>query len=394
MDTLNSVQSIGLTGVILIDIAIGVIFAVLTFALISSAMYEAVAGVFNFRGGHLRRGIRRLLGEKDVQDAVLKHPLIQSLRGPRTFLESMVTFSEEKEDRMPSSIPKAAFAKALVEGLVRRRTQLLEGLKEGDEAFETTVMKLNAEIDKLPVDDRLRARLKGIVDKVDLTKDELAADIERKIASVETELANWFDQSMHRVTGWYVRQTKTMLFFMGFLMAACVNFDIIGYGQELAENDSYRNSVVARAELAVKEGSDQSTALLAASSAKETLENARADDGSISKENADDVIAAIRNVLDTAQTGSQQAIELAGNDASFIGWGHLGSITWTDFLRMFASWFVIGLGCTLGGQFWFDLLKNFFNVRAGANGLNSDIEQIRIDVSGGAAGHKEPKPTG
>ena len=392
MEALQNVQSIGLTGVILIDIAIGIIFAVLTFALISSAMYEAIAGVFNFRGSHLRRGIRRLLVEKDVQDAVLTHPLIQSLRGPRTFLESLVTFSEKETDRMPSSIPKAAFAKALVGGLVRRRTELLEGLQQGDEAFESTVKTLNAEIDKLPLDDRLRARLKGIVDKVDLTKDELAADIEHRIASVETEIANWFDQSMHRVTGWYVRQTKTLLFFIGFLMAASVNFDIIGYGQELVENDSYRNSVVARAELAMAEGSDESTALLAASSASETLENARADDGSISKEDADEVIEAIRNVLDTAQTGSQQAIALAGNNASFIGWGHLGSMGWTDFLRIIASWFVIGLGCTLGGQFWFDLLKNFFHVRAGANGLNSDIEQIRIDVSGGGASHKDANP--
>lgn len=53
-------------------------------------------------------------------------------------------------------------------------------------------------------------------------------------------------------------------------------------------------------------------------------------------------------------------------------------------LQSVISWLAIGLGCTLGGQFWFDLLKSVLNVKAAASGLNSDVKQS-TGASGGQA---------
>lgn len=371
--TMQSIQSIGLTGIILIDIAIGVIFAILTFALISSALYEAISGVLNFRGNHLRTGILRLLEDKEMQGAVLKHPLIQSLRGPRTWVEALVK-GKSDEDRMPSSIPKATFAKAMVEGLIKRKNTLIKELGEADEQIEKALTHVGHEIDKLALDDRLKARLKGIVKTVDLTKEELGDEIERKLREVEAELADWFDKSMDRVTGWYVRRTKTMLFFLGFLMAFAVNFDVIGYSQELARNDALRAQVLAEAQATAESGK------IGVFSVVQEVQTAP--DGSLSAEEFEKLKAAARNVADTATAGLDQIQGTFGDSAAVIGWDGGIPDLW-GLIRMVVSWLIIGLGCTLGGQFWFDLLKNFIKVRAGASGVNSDIKNIQIAVSGG-----------
>lgn len=373
---MQSIQSIGLTGIILIDIAIGVIFAILTFALISSALYEAISGVFNFRGSHLRKGIVRLLGSEELQNRVLNHQLIESLRGPRTSVERMVSV-DKSDERMPSSIPKATFAKALIESLLQRREDFLDDVERTDSAIEMAINDVGQEIDQLAIGERLKARLKDIVKSVDLAKDDLEAQFERiedKLRKAEGDIAEWFDKSMDRVTGWYVRRTKTMLFFLGFAMAAGVNFDVIGYGQELARNDAFRNSIVAQAQVVAAEGPEKAVELLAAQKASSQVSAAKGADGGIDPAGVDALIATLEQVLNTAQAGNAQIVKLADSNTSIIGWEST-DLQLSDWLRMLASWLVIALGCTLGGQFWFDLLKNFIKVRAGASGLDTDSEK-------------------
>ena len=55
-------------------------------------------------------------------------------------------------------------------------------------------------------------------------------------------------------------------------------------------------------------------------------------------------------------------------------------------IQSVVSWLVIGLGCTLGGQFWFDLLRQVVRVKTAASGLNSDLKRATGATGGRAQG--------
>ena len=422
--------NVGLTGIVLIDIGIGVIFAILTFSLIASALQEAIAGLLNYRGEHLRRGILRLIRQAEIGKLVLNHPLIAGLKGPKNMVQKLAQIlfmwgdAAQDTDRMPSSIPKASFARALLESLVSRRDELMAQIGDVSDQAQRAADLLGLEIDKLALDNRLKQRLKEIVSEIDFEplKDRLAdkvdaaeaaakARIETACDQIETELAAWFDNAMDRVTGWYVRRAKTMLFILGFIMAAAVNFDLIGYGQQLARDDALRSAVVARAQAAVASGevgsfqidpgkvSDIARAAKDAAEPTEeqrTAERAMAyfdlnENGEIDQNEArtaDQVLRAAYAVVreDTAEA-IQTIREEFGDGGGTIGASFLAADLRSQ-IRMLLSWLILGLGCTLGGQFWFDLLKTFLRVRAGASGLNSDLETVgrRVDALRGRAG--------
>ena len=433
----------GLTGIVLIDIGIGVIFAILTFSLIASALQEAFAGILNYRGEHLRKGILRLIdgthkpqkkGDslKTLGRAVLDHAAIRGLKGPKNwvqwFLYNFLILGDgaKDEDRMPSSIPRNTFAKALVESLVEYKKELEAKVAAGGARLDEKRNTIDKVIDGLAISDRLKARLKAIVnvDFSELAEDvtgvmdetldaaqQAAIEARRKaitavnaeIAALEDELAQWFDDTMDRVTGWYVRRAKSMLFAIGFVMAAAIGFDIIGYGQQLARDEALRKAIVAEAQVTGETGTIgafsvdaetlQSTALAARQkpanmrTAVEKRALAAVEEFDLDKnpetfteEEADAAAKSLRGVMDalkaTANDGvitiNKTFVEKGATLTTPI-WEH--PVFSAGFWQLLASALIIGLGCTLGGQFWFDLLKTFLKVRAGASGLTTDREK-------------------
>lgn len=371
---MNVIESVGMTGVLLIDIGIGVIFAFLTFSLIASAVQEALAGMLNWRGKHLEKAIRHILAdpgegktslpEQGLDDRLLSHPLINGLKGPRSMITSI--FRGQEYDRMPSAIPKATFARAFLESLVLRRAALTEHVADARDAFGAAVEHVEFEIDRLTIDHQLKARLKKIVETVG-SVDDLAEDVvARKLVQAQAEVELWFDNAMDRVTGWYIRRVKVVLFAIGLLMAGAVNFDMIGYAQELSRNEDLRNRIVAQAEIASESGQ---------LGAYRIIQNADDGDGQLSPAELTEVRAQLRKLEQQVTTGLDTLQNQFADPGAPIGWSGIEKIGPADIARMMLSWVLIGLGCTMGGQFWFDLLKRALKVRAGASGLNSDIKE-------------------
>ena len=653
-----------MTGIALIDVAIGVIFAILTFSLIASSLQEAMASIFNWRGRLLRRGLFRLLESAPVSKKLietsfflptgmskksplhdvrltfdfLNNPSIQALQGSKSFIGGLwdsLTGSgngdaaaqanadrtaarsearaqyrqsmQENEDqlkadgdqdrydtrkkqlaawmsrrevgiedetaiptngmdghgRMPSAIPKETFATALLETLYTRaeaqfehaitearakaetaRTEtqaaveaavrqaqasnqnapgdlqkftdnaqvMLHGIAAPEVAYGKTFaqeMAKNADlaletvrplIDALPMDKRLKDRVKSILKDLSISRElhaqldnlddlfeageaklqQQLAQIDAKVELVRQEIGEWFDRSMDRVTGWYVRRAKYVLFAIGLFMACVVNFDLIGYSGQLLRDEQLRQRIVGQAETSVaaeavaglqvqrqtglifavletnttRDGEisdneftqnqsriqtatrrelglpanpsdpisdDQKTAAIA--TLNETLKSMAGafptdsnGDGTI--DDAERTAAAdayIKNVQ--AQYG--QSVEVLKTQFADQG-VHMGrtckkrkaqdgeswlwalwSDSWTKCVLdqwswpAFLSWLMIGLGCTMGGQFWFDLLKSVFRVRAAASGLNSDLKKLAggVPASGQGAGGQSSPPT-
>lgn len=657
-----------MTGFALLDVAIGVIFAFLTFSLVASSMQEALASIFNWRGRMLRRGLFRLLENEttskklvsqtwiaeaaetaEITVEMLNDPTLRSLQGSksmlgkifgtasailakpwRVFIDAVTfrAFVDEKQSanvdsasrqnrakimkdlgRMPSQIPKETFAKSflntlytkfkdeidakvdevretaassaeelkakfdqaiedaqaaaakarqeaidqgkeppkddpltLSDDLLREARSLLTPQREFVETYATNIATnidkaldgANGLIDKLPMDPALQKKVKAALKSMVISKalkekfdqvdnliggveDEVTKQIERLESYIEkttAEIGDWFDQGMDRVTGWYIRRAKNVLFLLGFMMAMIVNFDIIGYGGQLLNDEDLRNRAVAQAEAAVADGNvgglevqrktaeifaalqvnenrdgeitadeleqnldrispdrrielgideptltqldDQTTddgknkrdVRLEAVAAKlndvfKSMVGAAAvdtnEDGGITDDERDAAaLAYIENVrsefgrsvdlLNTQFAGAKigrtcpvppraSPVEKAEPSAFMAGLGYvtytlyltdIWNFFWEDSLaqcikqswdwQAFISWLLIGFGCTLGGQFWFDMLKNLLKVRTAASGINSDVKKLmggsQDDNSAGQGGASNPNAQG
>lgn len=588
------------TGIALLDVAIGVIFAILTFSLVASTLQEAIASILNWRGRVLRRGLFRLLQEstkadtligrtllpKDLrQDAeltleFLKDPSIRALQGSKSWLGRQFAGNTSDPDleevgRMPSAIPRESFAKALIDTLRRKlmttvvtpspptgaapppgtpatqagpleafarkaaedalndakatyeavragaateaqkayNDMIAKGIKPDDPAtladniLNSTVGVVKPEvayiqayvrslagalsdindgvgkmIAELPMSEDLKQRLRkaiahvsvvhsltsrldDISDTLDVAEDEVTRiirELEAKIAETAEEISAWFDRGMDRVSGWYVRRAKYVLFALGFAMAGAVNFDMLSYGGQLLKDEALRNQIVANAvaadqtqavgELKVSVGAPLT--LLAGQI--DTNNDGKIDDAEIEKFRFDtktldnqgytladlgldpadigigdpavedgqvvkgkragviDVLNPYLNGLDRNGDGkiTEQEIEEVVNatldnvknklDLSLetlndqlaverLNFGWRACKTEPDTMWICAmfncfwnqlslvavlSWFLIGMGCTLGGQFWFDLMKRVIGVRAAASGIDSDLKKL------------------
>ena len=399
-------SSLTLTGIVLVDIAIGLIFAVLVFSLIASAINETIAGVLNFRGEHLLKGMARIVTSRAVISEVLAQPEIRALSGPSNLLQRSIqrlllpkglTIGTE---RLPSAIPGQTFARSLIDALVKARLKTEHELAGSQDATSRALAKINANIDGLELGSELKARLKEVIsridpdrirntlaDRLDGTLDAASEAVARRLEEaqvvLERELAECFENVMDRVTGWYVRRTKTLLFVIGFSMAAALGFDIIGYGKRLIEDDALRSSVLARAEQTGRVTPLNGGALQPPTQANNHalfLQSFDQDqDGQMSPSEA----AAAKQSFEAAisELGSEVRDGLATARAQLDI--SLDRSFWTgDFrsrLQLVISWMIVGLGCTLGGQFWFDLLRRLLKVRAGAAGLlrDQDTEKVR-----------------
>ncbi|MEM9140487.1 MAG: hypothetical protein AAGB15_11725, partial [Pseudomonadota bacterium] len=430
--------------------------------------------------------------------------------------------------------------KTLSDDLVREASALIRPNVAAVEAYakdiaataDEVLARLDDTIASLPMGDALKAKtraalkamavaegLKTRFDQVDQLLDGTAKavtaqiqQLEAVIAETTQEIGDWFDQGMDRVTGWYVRRAKAMLFLTGFVMAMVVNFDIIGYSGQLLRDEQLRERIVAQAEataaagnvaglevdrqtdlilaalavnsdrpdigdtitagevignvakipdetrrtLGLAEGFDPGSADPAVKDASEKAAEAAAktldavfqsmigafpqdtnDDGTISDAERQAAITAYVNnikqtfgqsvdilqtqfgeqgvalgrtcpapapdpgaapaeptlatqALDTVWSGSVLAKAWSGSWLRETFWqGSLSQCikqTWE--WQAFVSWLLIALGCTLGGQFWFDLLRSAIGVRTAAAGVNSDLKAL----VGGAKTKSQDKP--
>ncbi|MEM8793014.1 MAG: hypothetical protein AAGE80_15450 [Pseudomonadota bacterium] len=346
-----------MTGLVYLDIAIGVVFLLLVFSLFASAIQEVISGITGWRGNNLRRGVRWLIegtSDADKQEdfnAIWNSPLIESLHGPGSQFSLLLQGSETK--RAPSYIPPEVFAR-VVWTIVAKERDITELNADAISELETSDKVLHQ---------RLAAVLRGL---------------EGGAEEAEAAIARWYDTAMARISGWYVRNTRMVLFWIGLALAVFTNTDPIRYAGELRQNEALRQEVVAKAE--------QIAAL-------KDLDAVRMQLGAEEPETPPEDLSTLTEQV------KMQAEKLAGelNDIEASGgWAHCGaynpasggSVEQGEFsfacfkATVFRSedianyapgktipnplfgWLLLSFGVMLGAQFWFDLLKRFVSIRS------------------------------
>ncbi|HSF95178.1 MAG TPA: hypothetical protein VLA52_09135, partial [Thermohalobaculum sp.] len=74
-----------MTGIVLLDAAIGIFFALLVYSLAATSIHEAIANLLNLRGKALRAGIYRFVSDS-LGPKVMGEDPIRALHGPGSIL--------------------------------------------------------------------------------------------------------------------------------------------------------------------------------------------------------------------------------------------------------------------------------------------------------------------
>ncbi|MES2342128.1 MAG: hypothetical protein V4597_10655 [Pseudomonadota bacterium] len=325
-----------------VDVAIGLVFTYLLFALLLSTVLEAAAGWFKLRAARLEQAFAQLIehpeavaeernlvarwlsglghgsGTAKVDKAASTATLTPEEAEAATERASGdlgPSFELRHEDiyhhplvggdgsSRPSYVSAANFSSAL-----------LQALRAG--AGGQALAQVEESIDALPPG-RLREALVTALNESEGDWDKLKAGIER-----------WYDGAMDRLSGQYKRYTQLITFILGLILAVAFNVDTIRIVQRLYAEPTLRAAMVEQARKTVEAGAPEASKAGDLPAKAAAVERAR-----------DDLL---RNAP--------------------VGWTAPPTLTLAQ-LASVPGWLVTALAGMLGAPFWFDLLKKLINIR-------------------------------
>ena len=287
-----------MAGFPVLDVVIGLAFVYLLLALICTTIMEWIAQLGKMRANMLERSVQQLFDEENSPETPVTiefftHPLIQALRSP---------------NQRPSYIPGPIFAKALRDVLSQKQTgeQMSAGLKQSLEALSGKAGE----------------------------------------APDETQLGEWYDQVMERVSGAYKRATRKWIIILAFGLTVITNASTVRLAGNLWQNPTLRAYVVERARARLEEGPPL-----------ETVEYTEPDNPKPTAPVEPDTTKSRNTVLAEEQALLGDLLGWSGEWAALRG--HY--VSWP--LLHLLGWVLTALAVSLGAPFWFDTLSRFMNLR-------------------------------
>ena len=398
------------------------IFIFFLYSLLASILQEMIARAFGLRGRMLQKGVRRMLEDDNKYSTyTLINAGIEIFYGVARFFNpnyksnnnftkaffsypSIKYLAESSWNSKPAYLEAANFSKTIV--------YLLRG-----EAYDGTIPQMNLIRDAL-----FTAQQFKTIDEVSKNIDsetlkqmqKLFIDSHNDIDRFNNYLQNWFNETMDRTSGWYIRQNRILLLIVGFLIAVTFNVDTIALYKLLANDKSARENLV---ELAVNsspkyDSLDRVIKFTKTSNKIDTIKNDTSKLNSINLDSSKGNV--VMKITDTLYVGVEDSIlgaakkiveddlEKAGSIAA-LGWPNKDSCKVCDSLyakltccgdkdsieaaklRMkiskynkaynctgnpyqnngsrFWGWLLTALAISLGAPFWFDLLNRFVALR-------------------------------
>lgn len=313
---------------ILLQIAAGLIFILVLFTLLATAIQELIANYISLRGVMLMKTIQHILepDRKGVRGEVY-NKFINSLSFKQMCRPSsssaygrFLDWLEEKTryifgyggigkavDGPPSFISAENFAEVLKR--LEWKPEYLESIPPG------------------PLRDYL---------------DNLGEQAEDKVQAKIADLKRWYDEVMNATTNWYRRQAQFILIFIGFSLAAGFNINLMEISETLSKDEILRNQLYSDMEKWMAERADTYFD-----------ENGQVRQGVLVSQNDKNIIVVDPNLKDDLKQ-SDAVQQLIGKKASFATVG--------DWLYNIANWLLTAIFISFGAPFWFDLLRKLVRV--------------------------------
>ncbi|MBQ0931423.1 hypothetical protein KAK07_16745 [Ideonella sp. 4Y16] len=315
-----------------LEVAIGMAFLFLTMSLICTAIQEWIEGIMKWRAMDLERGLRVLLNDDDgtVAQRLYEHPLIYSLfqgrYDPKKLWRSPFTpglgsrhMRLHARRQLPSYIPSERFADALIDLVARGDGSAAANAPLTPQALRERVAQYDSP--------HLRRVLLWALDR---GNDDLAA--------TRQHLAQWFDGTMQRASGWYKRRTQAVLFTVGLLAAVVLNIDALHVMNRLLADRALREAAVQQASLV-----QDAQAGLAGQAPAQRLDALQHRLGAI---------------------GLPIGWQPGGSLPQLAPQGGLQNADPLALMMLALGWLVSAFAVMLGAPFWFDLLGRFMTLRA------------------------------
>jgi len=208
-----------MSGMVIIDVALGMVFIYLLLALLCSALQEVISRILKWRSENLKLGIETLLADDDVvflAQQFHQHPLIKCLA---------------KKGESPSYLHASHFSSVVMD---------LLGRKSGQNPYEN----IAGAVATLP-DSSLKQTLNMMLQQSKSDADGFVAKLEQ-----------WFDHGMDRASGWYKRRAQKTMFGIALFVAVGLNVNTFQILEALWDSPAERAAVVSMAEQYGKNASD------------------------------------------------------------------------------------------------------------------------------------------
>jgi hypothetical protein len=338
-------------GLEIIEAAIGLSLVYLLLASICSAMREGIEVLQKTRAVDLERAIRELLQDPKgtgLTKKLFDHPLINGLfeghYDPTEIDER--TGRVAKGTQLPSYIPAANFAAALLDVVAR------DPFAMRNEKIPTTPVTAHIVREAAALPDN------AAVERVVLIALDRAGD---DLAKAQVQIEVWFNSAMDRVSGWYRRRTRKIIFWLSLGLTVAANANTLTLLQRLSIDSSMRQALMNQAQ-------QVGTPVAAATAPTATQLGCAAID---------------RGAAQSTIT-APEALACLGQMALPLGWSEgwpgpadnpmtsgpdhfaIGEMrTWWHFvLQPLVGLLLTTFAVTLGAPFWFDTLNKLVSVRS------------------------------
>jgi hypothetical protein len=175
------------------------------------------------------------------------------------------------------------------------------------------------------------------------------ATANRDVDQWRSEVERWYDDKMERLSGWYKRRTKGLLFAFGLVVALVLNADSVAIGTALYKDATLRSSVTAQAQKVVTDSPDCKN----------------------DPDTKDNPVACVIRLVDQVKgldvplgwptwPNKWRSWYVGGLYATDARVPHAGGQWWLKI----AGILLTGLALSLGAPFWFDLLNKVTNFRS------------------------------
>jgi hypothetical protein len=291
----------------ILSIIIGIVFVLLLFSMLTSAVVEVYHAAFSSRGKHLKETLEIMLG-KEVCAKFYEHSYFRQLSSASKPKSSL---------KLPIWVEKGTFSSILADVLTPQNS-------------------------KLSIPERI-----ALVENPDLRKvlDFLWRQSNGSVEVFQRKVEAWFDDVMARAKDWFGDATKWRLFFIGLVLAGILNADTIQIYKSLSTNAAVRDQLVKDAETFTSNHES-----VAAIDTSKNFQQAKTD-----------FLANKQMYLETVQ--SPLGLGWGTSDSTPVD-------LWAWLIKAL-GWVLTGVAVTLGAPFWYDLLRKLLSLKGGSSGGNT-----------------------
>ncbi len=379
-----------------LDVVIGLVFIYLLYSLLASILQELLATQLAFRSKMLVKAIVRMLEDAKPETG---NPLTDRLKGywmlftrssplrnqpfSKVFFEHplMKYMGEDRFYSKPSYLSAGNFSRILVD--------LLQGSAAADSTSLSHTLKEGRVI--IPNASESPVQIPG--DTVFFLQ-TLLSEAKGNPEKFRQLVEQWYNDTMERVTGWYRRYTRFILFLIGLGIAVAFNVDSIRMAENLSRDPALREQMVQAANTYLEKNRQLTPALQEMEKMNDTGKMYQQQKAAWETAHlqTDTLLRASRKLMETDLKNAQSLMGF-GYDCHHPALLHVFFFLYPDVsFTGFIGWLLTALAISLGAPFWFDLLNKLMRIRgkSGDQGNNTKVpDPVNITIQNTNPGIEE-----